>query len=49
MKFGFVGTGAITEAMVTGFLGSKLELSQVIVSPRSAETAARLAARFPLV
>jgi pyrroline-5-carboxylate reductase len=49
MKFGFVGTGAITEAMVTGFLGSKLELSQVIVSPRSAETAARLAAHLSLV
>jgi pyrroline-5-carboxylate reductase len=49
MRFGFVGTGAITEAMATGFLRSKLELSQVIVSPRSAETAARLAARFPLV
>jgi pyrroline-5-carboxylate reductase len=49
MKFGFVGTGAITEAMVTGIAGSALNVSGIVVSPRGAEIAARLAARFPSV
>src|SRR6478609_12111350 len=49
MKIGFVGTGTITEAMVKGMLGSSLDLSRIIVSPRNGESAARLAASSPLV
>lgn len=49
MKLGFVGTGTISEAIITGALTSPLQISQVTVSPRNAETAARLAARFDAV
>lgn len=49
MRIGFVGTGAITEAMVTGIVGSALAVAEIIVSPRNAEIAARLASRFPSV
>jgi pyrroline-5-carboxylate reductase len=45
MKLGFVGTGAITEAIVTGTLRSSLAISDISVSPRSADVAARLAAK----
>jgi pyrroline-5-carboxylate reductase len=43
MNIGFVGTGTITEAMVMGMLGSALGVSRIVVSPRNAEIAARLA------
>lgn len=49
MRIGFVGTGAITEAMVTGIVGSGLEVAEIVISPRNAEIAARLASRFPAV
>lgn len=49
MRLGFIGTGVITEAIVTGIAGSTLDVSGMIVSPRSAGTAAGLAARFPMV
>ncbi len=49
MRFGFVGTGSITEAMVTGIVGSGLEVAEIVVSPRNPEIAARLASRFPAV
>ncbi|ATU91906.1 pyrroline-5-carboxylate reductase [Phyllobacterium zundukense] len=49
MKLGFVGTGAITEAVVTGLMKSRTDISSVIVSPRSAHAAFRLAEMFPLV
>ncbi|WFU50633.1 pyrroline-5-carboxylate reductase [Sinorhizobium terangae] len=49
MRIGFVGTGAITEAMVTGIAGSDLDVAEILVSPRNRETAARLAGRFPSV
>ena len=49
MKIGFVGTGAITEAMVKGMLGSSLDLTRIIVSPRNGAIAARLAKSSPLV
>jgi pyrroline-5-carboxylate reductase len=45
---GFLGTGRITEAMVEG-LSAHGEAPPIIVSPRNAETARRLAARFPSV
>ena len=47
MKLGFIGTGAIVEAMVTGLLTAPSPDLAVLLSPRNAETAARLAARFP--
>ncbi|MEF0942721.1 pyrroline-5-carboxylate reductase [Rhizobium sp. BR 362] len=43
---GFVGTGAITEAMVEGLLAEPAYVSEIHVSPRNAETAAGLAAKF---
>ncbi|MDK1492091.1 pyrroline-5-carboxylate reductase [Sinorhizobium sp. 7-81] len=49
MRIGFVGTGAITEAMVTGIAGSGLDVTEIVVSPRNAAIAARLASRFQSV
>jgi len=49
MRLGFVGTGAITEAIVTGALGSGLAITSILVSPRNAAVAAKLAAISPLV
>ncbi|MFS8054849.1 pyrroline-5-carboxylate reductase [Rhizobium sp. BR 317] len=43
---GFVGTGAITEAMVQGLLAEPAYVSEIHVSPRNAEIAARLADKF---
>lgn len=45
-SIGFVGTGAITEAMVRGLLAQPAYASEIHVSPRNAEIAARLAAEF---
>lgn len=42
MIYGFVGTGTITEAMVTGLLASALPFDKIVVSPRGAAVAARL-------
>ncbi|WP_341486294.1 pyrroline-5-carboxylate reductase [Pararhizobium sp. A13] len=49
MRIGFVGTGAITEAMVTGILSGTPLARDVLVSPRNAEVADRLARMFPAV
>ena len=46
MKLGFIGTGAITEAIVVGLMEAEFPLSEIIVSARGAATAARLAASF---
>ena len=43
-RFGFIGTGTITEAVVTGMLSGEGPAPDIVVSPRSATTAARLAA-----
>ena len=48
MRLGFVGTGAITSAIVTG-LNTGGGGDTILVSPRNAETAAALAAKFPSV
>jgi len=48
MKLGFLGTGAITSAMVTGLHAAGSGHS-ILVSPRNPEVAAGLAARFPEV
>lgn len=49
LKIGFIGTGAITDAMVRGLLSPHAAVPHVMVSLRSAETSARLAADFPAV
>jgi len=49
MKLGFVGTGAITSAMVTGLSSGVAERHPIRLSPRNAGIAAGLANRFPWV
>jgi pyrroline-5-carboxylate reductase len=49
MKLGFIGTGAITSAIVTGLNALDAGQDVISVSPRNAEVAAGLAARFPNV
>ena len=44
-RYGFVGTGAITRAMVEG-LSTVDDPPEIVVSPRGAATSAALAARF---
>ncbi|OLP55138.1 pyrroline-5-carboxylate reductase [Rhizobium rhizosphaerae] len=48
MRLGFVGTGTITEAIVTGLCTGGSD-DRITVSPRNAERAAQLAAAFPEV
>lgn len=48
-RIGFIGTGAITDAMVRGLLASPPAVEAVMVSARNAQIAARLAADFPAV
>ncbi|PDT02501.1 pyrroline-5-carboxylate reductase [Rhizobium chutanense] len=48
-SIGFVGTGAITEAMVRGLLAEPAYASEIHVSPRSAHIAATLADEFAAV
>jgi pyrroline-5-carboxylate reductase len=49
VRLGFVGTGAITSAIVTGLNAAGLGSDTILVSPRNAETAASLAAKFASV
>ncbi len=49
MKLGFVGTGAITSAIVTGLSSDLVERCSILLSPRNPEIAADLASRFPNV
>jgi pyrroline-5-carboxylate reductase len=49
VRLGFVGTGAITSAIVAGLNAAGLDGDTILVSPRNAETAAVLAAKFPSV
>ncbi|MET0746828.1 MAG: pyrroline-5-carboxylate reductase [Rhizobium sp.] len=49
MRLGFVGTGTITEAIVTGILRSALPITAIHVSPRNAAIAAKLVDASPLV
>lgn len=48
-KIGFIGTGAITDAMVRGLLAKPAAVPHVMVSRRSADVSAKLAADFPQV
>lgn len=45
-KLGFLGTGAITSAMVTGLKASGKDTRAILLSPRGAAVAASLANRF---
>jgi pyrroline-5-carboxylate reductase len=47
MKLGFVGTGAITAAIVTGLNSGFGEQHSIRLSPRNAKIAFDLATRFP--
>lgn len=47
MTLGFIGTGALTSAIVTGLKSFGDDATPVLVSPRNEEIAAALAARFP--
>ncbi|HUB78996.1 MAG TPA: NAD(P)-binding domain-containing protein [Bryobacteraceae bacterium] len=47
MKLGFIGTGAITSAIVTGLSSPPDAGDPILVSPRNPQIAADLAARFP--
>jgi pyrroline-5-carboxylate reductase len=49
MKIGFIGTGTISEAIVTGIANSNLAVEAICVSPRSKQKAGRLTASFPIV
>lgn len=49
MKLGFIGTGVITEAIVTGLLNSDFPITEMILSERNKATSSRLAAASPLV
>ncbi len=49
MRLGFVGTGIITEAIVTGLLKANVPVKGIAVSSRSEATARRLSALSPLV
>ena len=35
MKIGFIGTGQITKAVVTGVIKSKLKISKIFISERN--------------
>ncbi|WDZ78683.1 pyrroline-5-carboxylate reductase [Ensifer adhaerens] len=47
MKLGFIGTGALSSAIVTGLKSLPGEKTSVVLSPRNEEIAAGLAAEFP--
>src|SRR5688572_7311625 len=46
MKLGFIGTGALTSAIVTGIRSVAGDPTPIIVSPRSEKIAADLASRY---
>lgn len=49
MTVGFIGTGKITTALVTGFATRSITPRKIIVSPRNAERAAALSQQFSMV
>ncbi len=49
MKLGFVGAGTITEAVVAGLCKTHFGSAGIVLSPRNAEVAARLASAHPNV
>ncbi len=48
-KVGFVGVGAIAEALITGMCADNEQRADFLLSPRNTEIATRLARRFPFI
>ncbi|REE18118.1 pyrroline-5-carboxylate reductase [Paraburkholderia sp. BL27I4N3] len=48
-RIGFIGTGTITEAIVSGLTAEPRGLREIWVSPRNQETASRLSDKYTLV
>ena len=46
MKLGFIGTGKITSAVVTGIATSKISFQKIIISPRNRNISQKLKKRF---
>jgi pyrroline-5-carboxylate reductase len=46
MKLGFIGTGKITSAVITGICTSKISFQKIFVSPRNKNIAQKLKKRF---
>ncbi|MBB4188505.1 pyrroline-5-carboxylate reductase [Sinorhizobium terangae] len=46
---GFLGTGTISKAIITGLLADPAFTNPIVVAPRNAEIAANLAATYPQV
>jgi len=49
MKLGFIGTGKITSAVVTGICTSKISFQKILVSPRNKNIAQKLKKKFKKV
>ena len=49
MKLGFIGTGKITSAVVTGICRSKISFNKILLSPRNRNVAKRLKRQFKKV
>ena len=46
MKLGFIGTGQIAKATITGICTSKISFKKIVVSPRNRNIAQKLKKRF---
>ena len=42
MKLGFIGTGKITSAVITGICNSKISFQKILVSPKNRNIAQKL-------
>ena len=49
MKLGFIGTGQIAKATITGICNSKISFKKIIVSPRNRNIAQKLKKKFKKV
>ena len=49
MRLGFLGTGTITSAVVSGLCANQTTVYRIVLSPRNPQVAARLASTFPQV
>ena len=49
MKLGFIGTGKITSAVITGVCTSKISFNRILISPRNRNISKKLSKRFAKV
>jgi len=49
MKLGFIGTGKITSAVITGICTSKISFNKILISPRNRNISKKLSKRFAKV